>query len=96
MEKLPSNPTDPKVVPKQSEDERDLSDYNNAMEEYRKNPISFSHAEVVRMLNACEVNKSAPALLFTSHNFQPCTAPLRRIRRSPRLLHRSQRSAAEE
>ncbi len=54
MEKLPSNPTDSKVVPKQSEDERDLSDYNDAMEEYRKNPISFSHSEVVRMLNACE------------------------------------------
>lgn len=54
MEKLPSNPTDSKVVPKQSEDERDLSDYNNAMEEYRKNPISFSHSEVVRMLNSCE------------------------------------------
>ena len=32
------------------EDEYDLAAYNEAMEEYRKSPISYSHAEVVRML----------------------------------------------
>ena len=32
------------------EDEYDLAAYNEAMEEYRKSPVSYSHAEVVRML----------------------------------------------
>ena len=32
------------------EDEYDLKLYQEAIEEYRKNPISYSHADVVRML----------------------------------------------
>ena len=32
------------------EDEYDLKAYHEAMEEYRKNPVTYSHADVVRML----------------------------------------------
>lgn len=32
------------------EDEYDLKAYAEAMEEYRKNPVTYSHADVVRML----------------------------------------------
>lgn len=32
------------------EDEHDLRLYQEAIEEYRKNPVSYSHADVVRML----------------------------------------------
>lgn len=33
------------------EDEFDLKSYENAMEEYKKNPITYSHEEVAKMLN---------------------------------------------
>ena len=32
------------------EDEYDLKIYNQAMEEYRKNPVTYSHEEVGKML----------------------------------------------
>ena len=32
------------------EDEYDLKAYHEAMEEYRKNPVTYSHADVIRML----------------------------------------------
>lgn len=32
------------------EDEYDLKAYERAMEEYRKNPVTYTHEEVVRML----------------------------------------------
>jgi Ribbon-helix-helix protein, copG family. len=32
------------------EDEFDLMAYERAIEEYRKNPVSYSHAEVVKMM----------------------------------------------
>lgn len=32
------------------EDEYDLQAYEKAMEEYMRDPVTFSHAEVVRML----------------------------------------------
>ena len=32
------------------EDEYDLKAYHEAMEEYRKYPVTYSHADVVRML----------------------------------------------
>lgn len=32
------------------QDEYDLKAYQEAMEEYRNNPVSYSHADVVRML----------------------------------------------
>lgn len=32
------------------EDEHDLKAYEKAMEEYKKNPVSFSHKEVMQML----------------------------------------------
>lgn len=34
------------------EDEYDLKAYEKAMEEYRKNPVTYSHEEVVRMLGS--------------------------------------------
>ena len=32
------------------EDEYDLAVYRESLEEYKKNPVSYSHAEVCRML----------------------------------------------
>lgn len=32
------------------EDEHDLKAYDTAMEEYRKDPVSFSHKEIMQML----------------------------------------------
>lgn len=32
------------------EDEYDLKAYDKAMKEYKKNPVSYSHEEVVRLL----------------------------------------------
>lgn len=32
------------------EDEYDLKIYNKAMEEYRKNPVTYSHEEIKKML----------------------------------------------
>lgn len=33
------------------EDEYDLKAYDEAMEEYKKNPVTYSHEEVARMLD---------------------------------------------
>lgn len=33
------------------EDEFDLKAYNAAMEEYRKNPVTYTHEEVAKMLD---------------------------------------------
>ncbi len=33
------------------EDEHDLQLYNQAMEEYKKNPVTYSHAEVMKMFS---------------------------------------------
>ncbi len=33
------------------EDEYDLEEYNRAMEEYRKNPITYSHEEVAKLID---------------------------------------------
>jgi len=34
------------------EDEYDIKAYNNAIEEYKSNPVTYSHDEVVRMLES--------------------------------------------
>lgn len=39
-----------RAVMEKIEDEYDLAAYERAMEEYKKNPITYSHEEVVRML----------------------------------------------
>ena len=39
-----------RTVLERIEDEYDLKAYEKAMEEYRKNPVTFTHAEVCRML----------------------------------------------
>ena len=36
------------------EDEIDLQDYKKAMEEFKKNPKTYTHAEMVKMLEADE------------------------------------------
>lgn len=36
------------------EDEIDIRAYNKAMEEYRKNPVTYTHEEVLAMLEAEE------------------------------------------
>ncbi len=33
------------------EDEFDLKAYNSAMEEYKKNPVTYSHEEVAKMID---------------------------------------------
>lgn len=38
------------AVMEQIEDEMDLKIYNKAMEEYRKNPVTYSHEEIKKML----------------------------------------------
>jgi RHH-type transcriptional regulator, rel operon repressor / antitoxin RelB len=38
------------------EDEHDLQLYNQAMEEYKKNPITYSHAEVMKMFSMGDDN----------------------------------------
>ena len=39
-----------KAVRKKIEDEIDLQRYDKAMEEFKKNPVTYSHDEVGRML----------------------------------------------
>lgn len=41
-------------VMEQIEDEYDLKAYEKAMEEYRKNPVTYTHEEVCRMLELDE------------------------------------------
>lgn len=43
-----------RTVLERIEDEYDLKAYEKAMEEYRKNPVTFTHAEVRRMLETDE------------------------------------------
>lgn len=43
-----------RTVLERIEDEYDLKAYEKAMEEYRKNPVTFTHAEVLRMLETDE------------------------------------------
>lgn len=38
------------------EDEHDLQLYNQVMEEYKKNPITYSHAEVMKMFSMGDDN----------------------------------------
>lgn len=43
-----------RTVLERIEDEYDLKAYEKAMEEYSKNPVTFTHAEVRRMLETDE------------------------------------------
>lgn len=43
-----------RTVLERIEDEYDLKTYEKAMEEYSKNPVTFTHAEVRRMLETDE------------------------------------------
>ena len=43
-----------KTVLERIEDEYDLLAYERAMEEYKKNPVTYSHEDVVKMLEMDE------------------------------------------